>query len=188
VTDPIETASRAIKAKIVFERTYRASVRELWDMWTTKEGFESWWAPEGLRAEVRTMEARLGGRYVYDMIGDTPETIAELAKLGLPPSQAVHGRFSEFRPHQSLALTHMMDFVPGVAPYETTMRVEFFPARNGPGCREREWRANSRSWTKGLGDRRWGEVSQRALGTLTKSDRFGIPSTSHWTGAAIIVQ
>jgi len=128
VTDPTETAGRATKAKIVFERTYRASVRALWDLWTTKEGFESWWAPEGLRAEVRTMEARLGGRYVYDMIGDTPETIAELAKLGLPPSQVAHGRFSEFRPHQSLALTHMMDFVPGVAPYETTMRVEFFPA------------------------------------------------------------
>ena len=127
MTNPIETASRATKAKIVFERTYQASVRELWDMWTTKEGFESWWAPEGLRAEVRTMEARLGGRYVYDMIGDTPETIAGLAKMGLPPSQAVHGRFSEFRPHQSLALTQMMDFVPGVAPYETTMRVEFFP-------------------------------------------------------------
>ncbi len=128
MTNPIETASRATKAKIVFERTYRASVRELWDMWTTKEGFESWWAPEGLRAEVRTMEARLGGRYEYDMIGDTPETIAGLAKFGLPPSQAVHGRFSEFRPHESLALTQMMDFVPGVAPYETTMRVEFFLA------------------------------------------------------------
>jgi uncharacterized protein YndB with AHSA1/START domain len=128
MTNPIETASRATKAKIVFERTYRASVRELWDMWTTKEGFESWWAPEGLRAEVRTMEARPGGRYVYDMIGDTPETIAGLEKMGLPRSQVVRGRFSEFRPHQSLALTQMMDFVPGVAPYETTMRVEFFPA------------------------------------------------------------
>ena len=40
MTNPIETASRATKAKIVFERTYQASVRELWDMWTTKEGFE----------------------------------------------------------------------------------------------------------------------------------------------------
>jgi uncharacterized protein YndB with AHSA1/START domain len=128
MADPIQPASRAPKVRIVFERTYRASVRELWDMWTTKHGFESWWAPEGLRAEVRTMEARLGGRYAYDMIGATPETIAGLAKMGLPPCQAVHGRFSEFRPHQSLALTHLMDFVPGVAPYETTIRVEFFPA------------------------------------------------------------
>jgi hypothetical protein len=25
-------------------------------------------------------------------------------------------------------------------------------------------------------------------GTLTQCDHFGIPSTSHWTGAAIIVQ
>ena len=98
MTDPIKSASNASKAKIVFERTYRASVRELWDLWTTKEGFESWWAPEGLRAEVRTMEARLGSRYEYDMIADTPETIAELAKLGLPAAHVDRGRFSEFRP------------------------------------------------------------------------------------------
>ncbi len=126
MTDPTEAAGRA--TKIVFERTYRASVRELWDLWTTKEGFESWWAPEGLRAEVRTMEACPGGRYAYDMIGDTPETIAGLEKMGLPRSQVVRGRFSEFRPHQSLEMTQTMDFVPGVAPYETRMRVEFFPA------------------------------------------------------------
>jgi uncharacterized protein YndB with AHSA1/START domain len=28
--------------KFVFDRTYRASVDELWELWTTKEGFESW--------------------------------------------------------------------------------------------------------------------------------------------------
>ena len=84
MTNPIEPAGGAGKAKIVFERRYRASVRELWDLWTTKEGFESWRAPEGLRARVRTMEARPGGRYVYDTVGDNPETTSELAKLGLP--------------------------------------------------------------------------------------------------------
>jgi uncharacterized protein YndB with AHSA1/START domain len=128
MTNPTEPASRTASAKLVFERTYRASVRDLWDMWTTKEGFESWWCPEGCHVEVRTLEARLGGRFLYDMIGDTPETIAALAELGLPPSHPDHGRFSEFRPHQSLAMTQMIDFIPGVEPYEFTMRVEFFPS------------------------------------------------------------
>jgi uncharacterized protein YndB with AHSA1/START domain len=126
MSKPSESAN--LRAKIVFERTYRASVEELWDMWTTKEGFESWWAPEGCRVEVQTLEARLGGRFVYDMIGDTPETIAAMAQLGLPPSHPDRCRFSEFRPHQSLALTQMMDFIPGVKPYDFTMRVEFFPS------------------------------------------------------------
>jgi uncharacterized protein YndB with AHSA1/START domain len=115
-------------ARIVVERTYRASVRELWDMWTTKEGLESWWGPEGMRVEVQTLEARLGGRLLYQMIAVTPETVAAMEQLGLPPSLPNHGRFSEFRPHQSLAMTEMIDFVPGVGPYEFTKRVEFFPS------------------------------------------------------------
>ncbi|HEY7448123.1 MAG TPA: hypothetical protein VH702_08225 [Vicinamibacterales bacterium] len=26
-----------------FERTYDGPVDHLWDLWTTKDGFESWW-------------------------------------------------------------------------------------------------------------------------------------------------
>src|ERR1700736_1917583 len=46
-------------AKVVVERTYRAGAQELWDLWTTKEGFESWWGPEGFRVEVYKLEARV---------------------------------------------------------------------------------------------------------------------------------
>ena len=105
-------------------------------------------AVEGLRAEVRTMEARPGGRYVYDMIGDTPEMIAGLAKFGLPPSQVVHGRFSEFRPHRSLAITLNMDFIPGVDPYEFTMRVEFFPSGEHVRMVVTVDPAHSEEWTR----------------------------------------
>jgi uncharacterized protein YndB with AHSA1/START domain len=30
----------ASRPKMVVERTYRAGVDELWDLWTTKEGFD----------------------------------------------------------------------------------------------------------------------------------------------------
>jgi len=33
--------------KITIERTYEASIDVLWDLWTTKEGIESWWGPDG---------------------------------------------------------------------------------------------------------------------------------------------
>ena len=49
------------RAGIVVERTYRARVEELWELWTTKEGFESWWGPQDFRADVHTLEARPGG-------------------------------------------------------------------------------------------------------------------------------
>ena len=52
--------------KFVFDRTYRASVDELWELWTTKEGLESWWGPAGVRTEVHAIEVRPNGKLHYD--------------------------------------------------------------------------------------------------------------------------
>jgi uncharacterized protein YndB with AHSA1/START domain len=117
-----------IRQKVIFERTYRARVEELWALWTTKEGFESWWGPEGFRVDVFTLEARLGGTLHYDMIADSPEAIAAMKQIGRPLSHGTRGRFTEIRPHERLAITHAIDFLPGVQPYESTMVVEFFPS------------------------------------------------------------
>src|SRR5262249_45090874 len=59
MSDKIRNAvAGASGRKIVIERTYRATIEELWELWTTKEGFGSWWAPEGFRAVVHAVEAR----------------------------------------------------------------------------------------------------------------------------------
>ena len=64
------TRADARAAKVVVERKYRARLEELWDPWTTKEEFESCWAPQGFRVEVFTLEARLGGTLHYDMTAE----------------------------------------------------------------------------------------------------------------------
>ena len=74
------------RPKVVIERTYRAKVTELWELWTTKQGFESWWGPDGFRVEVHALEARLGGTLHYDMIADSPEMIAAMKRMGRPTS------------------------------------------------------------------------------------------------------
>ena len=66
------------EAKVVIERTYRASIEDVWALWTTKEGFESWWGPQGFRSEVHELDARVGGALRYDMIADTPEMVAAM--------------------------------------------------------------------------------------------------------------
>jgi uncharacterized protein YndB with AHSA1/START domain len=114
--------------KIVIERTYRAKVVELWELWTTKEGFESWWGPGGFRVEVHALEARLGGTLHYDMIADSPEMIAAMKQMGRPTSHEARAKFTEIRPHQRLAITSVVDFVPGMKPYESTIVAEFFPS------------------------------------------------------------
>jgi uncharacterized protein YndB with AHSA1/START domain/dihydrofolate reductase len=120
-------ASGTTRPREVIERTYRARVEELWQLWTTKEGFESWWGPEGFRVKVRTLNGRPGGALHYDMIADTPEMIAVMKQMGRPSSHETRARFSEFTPHQRLAITHVIDFLPGVEPYESTVVAEFFP-------------------------------------------------------------
>jgi uncharacterized protein YndB with AHSA1/START domain len=114
--------------KTVLERTYRAHPEELWELWTTKEGFESWWGPEHFCARVHTMEAREGGKVHYDMIAATPEMIEVMKQMGRPPSHESRGRFAEFTPYERLTLVHVIDFLPGVEPYDSTIVVEFFPS------------------------------------------------------------
>jgi uncharacterized protein YndB with AHSA1/START domain len=112
-------------AKIVLERSYRASLHDVWELWTTKEGFESWWGPQGFRAEVHELDARVGGALHYDMIADTPEMIAAMKQMGQPTSHATRSRFTEIAPHERLVLTNVIDFLPGVAAYESQIGVDF---------------------------------------------------------------
>jgi uncharacterized protein YndB with AHSA1/START domain len=134
MSDTIKSATaEATRPKVVIERTYRAEVEELWELWTTKEGFESWWGPEGFRVKVHTLEARKGGTLHYDMIADAPEMITAMKQMGRPLSHEARGRFSEFRTQEYLAITHLIDFLPGVNPYESTIAAAFF--RSGESVR-----------------------------------------------------
>ena len=113
------------QAQVVVERTYQATLSELWDLWTTKEGFESWWGPQGFRVEVHEIDARVGGALRYDMIADTPEMIAAMKQMGRPASHATRSSFSELKPLQRLVLTNVIDFLPGVEAYESNIAVDF---------------------------------------------------------------
>jgi uncharacterized protein YndB with AHSA1/START domain len=115
------------KEKVVIERTYKASIQDIWDLWTTKDGFESWWGPVGFRADVHELDARVGGALRYDMVADTPETIAAMKEMG-GPSHKVGARFVELKPRQRLVIRNVMDFLPGVAAYEADICVDFIPA------------------------------------------------------------
>ncbi len=109
-------------------RIYPAPVEALWALWTTKPGFESWWGPEGFRTIVHTLEARRDGALAYDLIAEAPEMVANLKALGRPAAHSAHGRYTEFSAYEALSITSVIDFLPGVAPYENTIAVELLPA------------------------------------------------------------
>ncbi|MEZ4457178.1 MAG: SRPBCC domain-containing protein [Gemmatimonadales bacterium] len=117
----------------MLERTCAATVRELWDLWTTKDGFESWWAPAGFRARVHSVDARLDGELRFEMIAEAPETAAALqARERAQPIRGGPGSPSSV-PSSELVLRHLVDFVPDVPTYESTLIVDFSP--KGAGTR-----------------------------------------------------
>lgn len=118
------TTTAKVQSKTVVERTYRATLQEVWDLWTTREGFESWWGPQGFRADVAELDARPGGLLRYEMVAATPEMVRAMADEGRPPSHGVRSIFTEVEPMSRLVLRNVIDFLPGVPPYEADILVE----------------------------------------------------------------
>lgn len=98
------------EGKVVIERNYRATIEDVWALWTTKEGFESWWGPQGFHG--------------------SPEMVAMMKQMGQPPRHATRSEFTEEKAHARLVLTSIIDFLPGVAAYESNIAVDFIPAGN----------------------------------------------------------
>jgi uncharacterized protein YndB with AHSA1/START domain len=51
--------------------------------------------------------------------------------MSAPKSQPCRGSSREFRPNVRLVLTHIIDFLSGVAHYDSTVAVDFLPATDG---------------------------------------------------------
>ncbi len=119
-----ETTPEAARRTIALERFYEAPVETVWGLWTTKAGLESWWGPAGFSTEVTEIDVRPGGRLVYLMSADEPEMKAFLERQGTPESTRQVLTIHEVVPRRRLVTTSVVDFIPGVPPYEVAMTVE----------------------------------------------------------------
>lgn len=116
---------RGARRRLKLERTYEgATLDEVWELWTTKDGVEAWWGPDGFRVEVRSLDLRPGGEMAYAMIATAAPQIEFMKKAGMPTVNECKQTFTEITPPSRLAYRHLVDFVPGVAPYEVTHLVE----------------------------------------------------------------
>ena len=125
-----EERGQSVRRRVTLERTFRAPLEDVWELWTTKAGIESWWGPDGFRVEVHTLELRPGGKLVYDMIAMTSENVEFLKKAGMPPTHAAHATYTEVTPMTRLAYLHAADFIPGVEPYDVQTLIELFPSED----------------------------------------------------------
>lgn len=115
----------ADRPKVTVERTFQESIREVWALWTTREGLEAWWAPEGWKIAVRDVDLRPGGEFVYELTATDPEQIDFNARSGIPLTHLHHVLYMEVKPPHRLAYKEVVDFVAGVAPYEVDVLIDF---------------------------------------------------------------
>jgi uncharacterized protein YndB with AHSA1/START domain len=120
--------ARTTRKKITLERSFTASVEDVWELWTTKDGIESWWGPEGFTTKVLKLDLWPGGELRYQMTATAPEQVAFMKKAGMPLMNETHGHYDEVVKHSRLAFTQVADFVPGVAAYDIETLVELFPS------------------------------------------------------------
>ena len=120
--------------QFVIDRTLKAPTEKVWKMWTTKEGLEKWWGPEGFTAVVAHLDVRVGGRFEIIMTAVLPEIIAQLKAAGVGASSAAKGDYTLVEVNRKLAYTNAIDFVPGIEPFTTNTVVEI-SALPGGGTR-----------------------------------------------------
>jgi uncharacterized protein YndB with AHSA1/START domain len=131
MSDGTRAPAGAPRRRITMERTFQAPIEDVWELWTTREGIESWWGPDGFRVEVRSLDLRPGGELRYAMIATGPQQIAFMKQAGMPLVSETRLTFREVAPPRRLAYDHEADFIPGVAPYGVAYLVELEPDPRG---------------------------------------------------------
>lgn len=106
-------------------RRFRAPLSDLWALWTTAKGIESWWGPPGFAVTVQSLDLRQGGVLHYTMTAHQPEMVAFMQANGMPVATRAQITYAQVSHLRRLAYAHLVDFVPGVAPYSTALAVDF---------------------------------------------------------------
>lgn len=133
---------------LLIRRTVPAAPEWIWEMWTTPDGIGAWWTPDGFTTAVERLDLRVGGSLDYTMTAIGPEQISFMLRSGLPLATRSHKEFTEVVPLSRLAYNSLIDFVPGVEPYQHRTVVTLEPASSGTAVE---------MWVDPLHDREWTE-------------------------------
>jgi uncharacterized protein YndB with AHSA1/START domain len=150
---------------------YDAPAELIWELWTTPAGLEEWFAPDGFETRVLDLELTPGGRLRYTMTATAPEQVAFMRGLGAPLSSELQKTFTEVARPSRLAYLTLVDFVPGVAPYEHLTTVDIDPAG---GCTRVVLTMapfHDETWTQGSLAHRREEFDNLAVALARRCDR-----------------
>ncbi|SEG63441.1 Uncharacterized conserved protein YndB, AHSA1/START domain [Nonomuraea solani] len=149
------------------EQTYPATPERVWQLWTTAEGIESWWAPDGFTVKVNKLDLRPGGELIYTMTATAPETVAFMQEAGMPLSTESRKTFVEVQAPSKLSYSSLADFIPGVDPYDFLTVVEIRPEGSGVRVTMTADAMHDEEWTQRLTAGRTNELAN--LGKLLQA-------------------
>jgi uncharacterized protein YndB with AHSA1/START domain len=87
------------QAWVKIERTFDASIEDVWDMWTNPDLFKKWYGPNGMSVPIAEMDVRVGGTRKISMAMDSAER---------PMSMWFIGVYKEVRRPSRLVYTESM--------------------------------------------------------------------------------
>jgi uncharacterized protein YndB with AHSA1/START domain len=125
------TENAPARKRITMERTFASPIEDVWELWTTKDGIESWWGPDGFSVKVHSIDLRPDGELRYAMIATESDKIEFMKRAGMPTTTEARVRYTEVVENQRLGYVHHTDFIPGVEPYDVVTLVELHPAAGG---------------------------------------------------------
>lgn len=126
---PDDPAARTQQVRL--ERTYAASIEDVWELWTTKEGIEAWWGPDGFAVTVLELDLRPQGQLLYAMTAVAAPQVAFMKQANMPLTTESRITFTEVTPPRRLVYEHLTDFIPSVTPYDVTHVIELEPSGKG---------------------------------------------------------
>jgi uncharacterized protein YndB with AHSA1/START domain len=127
----LTSQTQPARRRLTIERSFNAPIGEVWELWTTKDGIESWWGPPGFEVKVRRLDVRRGGELLYVMTAVAPEQIEFLKKAGMALTTESLVTYTEVVLRKRLAFTQLADFIPNVKPYEVAQTVDFETQQEG---------------------------------------------------------
>ncbi len=143
------------------EHDYPTTADEVWRLWTTPDGIESWWSPDGFEVSVQELDLRPGGSLVYTMTAVGPEQIEFLENHGMPLVTTSRKTFTEIDAPRRLAYSSLVDFA-GVPPYEHLTGVDIEPTGDGVHVVMTVQPMHDEVWTERLLDGRRNELANLA--------------------------
>jgi uncharacterized protein YndB with AHSA1/START domain len=143
-----DALARTDPRQLEIVRDYPAPIEDLWELWTTREGVESWWGPDGFTVKVAELDLRTGGGMRYTMAATAPEQVEFMRKADLPLSTEVRLTYTAVRRYELLAYEALADFIPGIDPYAVATVVQFEQVPRGGRMTLRFDRMHDEPWTQ----------------------------------------